>query len=103
MNFFNQFGAYLLLLQKTFSKPEKRRIYWMRFITESNAIGVESLGIVTIISIFVGAVTTVNTAYQIVSGLISKTIIGSIVSDTNILEFSPTVTCLVLAGKVGSN
>jgi phospholipid/cholesterol/gamma-HCH transport system permease protein len=103
MKIFNNFGAYILLLRKTFSKPEKRTIYWRRFVFEANAIGVESLGIVSIISIFVGAVTTVNTSYQIVSALVSKSIIGSIVSDSSILEFSPTITSLVLAGKVGSN
>ena len=96
-------GAYVLLLKDTFSKPEKASIYWKRFIFECNAIGVQSLGIVAIIAVFTGAVTTINTAYQIVSGLVSKSIIGAIVSDTNILEFSPTITCLVLAGKVGSN
>ena len=93
----------MILLGNTFSKPEKASIYWKRFIFECNAIGVQSLGIVAIIAVFTGAVTTINTAYQIVSGLVSKSIIGAIVSDTNILEFSPTITCLVLAGKVGSN
>jgi phospholipid/cholesterol/gamma-HCH transport system permease protein len=96
-------GAYVLLLRNTFTKPEKARIYWKRFIFEANAIGVESLGIVAIISLFTGGVTTINTAYQIVSALVKPSIIGAIVSDTNILEFSPTITCLVLAGKVGSN
>jgi phospholipid/cholesterol/gamma-HCH transport system permease protein len=67
------------------------------------SIGINSMGIVVIISVFMGAVTTVQTAYQLVSGLVSKTIIGAIVSDSSILELGPTITSLVLAGKVGSS
>jgi len=103
MKFFFPFGQYILLLRNVFSKAEQRKIYIRRIFDESNAIGVESLGIVAVISIFVGAVTTINTAYQLVSNLIQDSVIGSIVSDSSILELSPTITCLVLAGKVGSN
>ena len=66
-------------------------------------IGVGSLGIVAIISVFLGAVTTVQTAYQLFSSLIPRSIIGSIVSDSTILELAPTITSLVLAGKIGSS
>ena len=103
MRFFYYFGQYLMLLRNTFSKPEQRRIYIRRIFEEANALGVQSLGIVTIISLFVGAVTTINTAYQLVSGLIADTVIGSVVSDSTILELAPTITSLVLAGKIGSN
>lgn len=68
-----------------------------------NSIGVGSLGIVVIISVFVGAVTAVQTAYQLVSGLVPKSVIGTIVSDSTILELAPTITSLVLAGKIGSS
>jgi phospholipid/cholesterol/gamma-HCH transport system permease protein len=68
-----------------------------------NSIGVGSFGIVSLISVFTGAVSTVHIGYQLVSGLVPDYIIGRIVRDSNILEFSPTVTCLVLAGKVGSS
>jgi phospholipid/cholesterol/gamma-HCH transport system permease protein len=103
MRFFFYFGEYLMLLRNTFSKPEQRRIYIRRIFDEANGLGVQSLGIVTIISLFVGAVTTVNTAYQLVSALISDSVIGSVVSDSTILELAPTITSLVLAGKIGSN
>lgn len=86
-----------------FSKPEGFRIYVKRTFVEMSAIGVHSLPIVAVISVFSGAVTTVQTAYQLVTGLVSKTIIGSIVSDSVILELAPTITCLVLAGKIGSS
>ncbi|MGZ5242413.1 MAG: MlaE family ABC transporter permease [Bacteroidia bacterium] len=103
MRFFFSFGAYLVLLRNTFSKPEQRRIYLKRIFEESNNLGVSSLGIVAIVSTFIGAVTTVNTAYQLVSAFIDDTVIGSVVSDSSILELSPTITSLVLAGKIGSN
>jgi phospholipid/cholesterol/gamma-HCH transport system permease protein len=91
------------MLQKTFSKPEQRNIYFRRIFDESQAIGVESLGIVAIVSVFIGAVTTINTSYQLVSPWIPDSVIGQIVSDSTILELSPTIASLVLAGKIGSN
>jgi phospholipid/cholesterol/gamma-HCH transport system permease protein len=86
-----------------FAKPEKFRIYVKRVFLEMYNIGVGSLPIVAIISIFIGAVTTVQTSYQLISGWISKTVIGMIVSDSMMLELAPTITSLVLAGKVGSH
>lgn len=68
-----------------------------------NSIGIGSLPIVAIISIFIGAVTTVQTAYQLVSPIIPLSVIGQIVSDSSVLELSPTIMSLVLAGKVGSH
>jgi phospholipid/cholesterol/gamma-HCH transport system permease protein len=103
MKFFFYFGEYLMLLRNTFTKLGQRKIYLMRIFEEADKLGVESLGIVTIVAIFVGAVTTVNTAYQLVSGLVPVSVIGSVVSDSTILELAPTITSLVLAGKIGSN
>jgi len=103
MRFFFFFGEYLLMLRNTFSKPEQRAIYMRRIFDESQAIGVESLGIVAIVSVFIGAVTTINTSYQLVSSWIPDSVIGQIVSDSTILELSPTIASLVLAGKIGSN
>lgn len=85
------------------AKPEKGRVYVKRVFLEMYNIGVGSLPIVAIISIFIGAVTTVQTSYQLISGWISKTVIGMIVSDSMMLELAPTITSLVLAGKVGSH
>jgi len=103
MKFFFYFGEYLVLLGNTFSKPEQGKIYFRRIVDEAQAIGVESLGIVAIISVFIGAVTTINAAYQLVSSWLPDTVIGEVVSESTILELSPTITCLVLAGKIGSN
>ena len=103
MRIFYHFGRYLLLLRRLFRAWENPRIYWREIVRQMWSIGITSLGIVAIISFFMGAVTTVQTAYQLVAGFIPKTIIGSIVSDSSMLELAPTITSLVLAGKVGSS
>lgn len=101
--FFTYFGQYLLLLKSVFRRPEKWRIYWKEIIHEMNEIGVGSLGLIAIISTFVGAVMTMQIAFQLVSDLIPTSVIGQINRDSSILELSPTITALVLAGKVGSS
>lgn len=85
-----------------FSRPENAKLYWKEFMHQCSDIGIGSLGIVSIISVFMGAVSAVQTAYQLVSPLISKSTIAQIVRDTVILEFAPTLVCIVLAGVVGS-
>jgi phospholipid/cholesterol/gamma-HCH transport system permease protein len=77
-------------------------MYWKEFIHQCSEIGIGSLGIVAIISIFMGAVSTVQTAYQLVTPFIPLSTIAQIVRDTVILEFAPTLVCIVLAGVVGS-
>ncbi len=68
-----------------------------------NIIGIESLGIVILISVFMGMVMTIEIAFQLVSAWVPATAIGEIISDTSFLELSPVITALVLAGRVGSN
>jgi len=85
-----------------FSKPENAKVYWKEFMHQCNDIGVGSLGIVSIISVFMGAVSAVQTAYQLTSPLIPASTIAQIVRDTVILEFAPTLVSIVLAGVVGS-
>lgn len=101
--FFTHFGKYLILLKKVFKKPEKWSIYWKEIFLNMNNIGVGSLGLIGIISTFIGAVMTMQIAFQLVSDLIPSSIIGQINRDSSILELSPTITALVLAGKVGSS
>ena len=100
---FYTLGKYILLLKAVFRRPEKWNIYRREIFHEMTSIGVGSVGIIAIISIFLGMVTTVQTAFQLVSDLIPKSIIGSIVRDSTILELSPTISAIVLAGKVGSS
>jgi phospholipid/cholesterol/gamma-HCH transport system permease protein len=102
MTIFSEIGRYLLMIKGMFSKPENARMYWKEFIHQCSEIGIGSLGIVAIISIFMGAVSTVQTAYQLVSPFIPLTVIAQVVRDTVILEFAPTLVCIVLAGVVGS-
>ena len=102
MNFFTHFGRYLLMLKGMFSKPENAKLYWKEFMHQCSEIGLGSLGIVTIISVFMGAVSAVQTSYQLVSPLIPQSTIAQIVRDTVILEFAPTLVCIVLAGVIGS-
>ncbi|MFZ4058975.1 MAG: MlaE family ABC transporter permease [Ferruginibacter sp.] len=102
MTVFTHFGRYLLMIKGMFSKPENHKMYWKEFMHQCNDIGIRSLGIVSIISVFIGAVSAVQTAYQLVSPIIPKTTIAQIVRDTVILEFAPTLVCIVLAGVIGS-
>jgi phospholipid/cholesterol/gamma-HCH transport system permease protein len=102
MSFFTDFGRYLLMLKGMFSKPENAKMYWKEFMHQCSEIGIRSLGIVILISIFMGAVSTLQTAYQLISPIIPPSTIAQIVRDTVILEFSPTLVCIVLAGVVGS-
>lgn len=102
MKFFTHFGRYLLLIKGMFSRPENAKVYWKEFMHQCSDIGVGSLGIVSIISVFMGAVSAVQTAYQLTSPLIPASTIAQIVRDTVILEFAPTLVSIVLAGVVGS-
>lgn len=90
------------MIKGMFSKPENHRLYWKELMHQCNEIGIRSVGIVVIISVFLGAVTTVQTAYQLITPLIPKTVIAVIVRDNIILELAPTLICVVLAGVVGS-
>src|SRR6476660_546113 len=102
MDFLTNFGRYLLMIKGMFSKPENGKMYWKEFMHQCSEIGIGSLGIVVIISIFMGAVSALQTAYQITTPFIPKETIAQIVRDTVILEFAPTLVCIVLAGVIGS-
>jgi phospholipid/cholesterol/gamma-HCH transport system permease protein len=102
MNLFSEIGRYLLMLKSMFSKPENWKMYWKEFMHQCAEIGIGSLGIVVIISFFMGAVSTVQTAYQLTSPFIPKYTIAQVVRDTVILEFAPTLVSIVLAGVIGS-
>src|SRR5574338_825893 len=102
MNFFNHFGRYLLMIKGMFTRPENWKMYWKELMHQCSDIGIGSLGIVVVVALFIGAVSTLQTAYQLVSNLIPKSTIAQIVRDTVILEFAPTISCIVLAGVVGS-
>lgn len=103
LRIFFHIGQYWLLLRQVFRKPEKTNIFWRRFFAEIDAIGIGSLGIVAIISIFMGAVITIQSAFGFESPWIPLYAVGVAARDSIILEFSPTIVSLILAGKVGSS
>lgn len=103
LKFLHHFGKFLLWLRQVFSMPENFRMYWVEITRQMNEIGIGSLIIVFLISIFMGAVMAVQISYQLGGQLIPRYYVGYLVRDITILEMAPTITCLVLAGKVGSN
>lgn len=96
-------GRYCLLMGKVFSRPEKASIYRRRIVFEMEALGMNSIGLTAIISMFIGAVITLQMSINLESPFIPKYLIGYATRETLILEFSSTVVALILAGKVGSN
>jgi phospholipid/cholesterol/gamma-HCH transport system permease protein len=102
MAFIEHLGRYVITMKGMFARPENPKMYWKEFMHQCVEIGIGSLPIVLIISVFLGAVMTVQTAYQLVSNLIPKATIAVVVRDSMLLELSPTVICVVLAGVVGS-
>ncbi len=100
--FLEHLGKYSLMLKDSIGKPENFRVYWDEFMAQCNDIGIRSLPIVCIVSLFLGMVLTVQTAYQLISPIIPRPVIAGIIRDSMILELSPTVICIILAGVVGS-
>lgn len=100
---FFHFGRYLAWLAKAFTKPEKHRIYYKETLRQIDEMGIGSLKIVMLISVFIGAVTAVQLSYQFGDGLIPTYYIGYAHRDMVIIALAPTITCLVLAGKIGSS
>lgn len=103
MKFIYNIGRYTSLMFKVFQKPEKQKIYLKQIVVEMDKLGINSLGIVIIISFFLGAVITMQTAYNLESPLIPVYLVGLSTRDSMLLEFSSTIVGLILAGKVGSN
>ena len=103
MKFLQQLGRYLLMLRVVFTKPDSWRFYFQRSLTEIELIGINSLPIVALMSTFMGAVIALQTASSMESPLLPDYTVGFITQSSTILEFSPTIISLILAGKVGSN
>ncbi len=90
-------------MRQVFSRPENVSMYWKEMMRQMNEIGIGSLIIVMLISAFMGAVMSVQISYQLGGQLVPRYYIGYLIRDITIIELAPTITCLVLAGKVGSN
>jgi phospholipid/cholesterol/gamma-HCH transport system permease protein len=103
MKLIKELGRYWLFIGSIFRRPEKYSVYRSRVVDELISIGNTSLGIVTLISIFIGAMITIQTVYNLVNPLVPLYVVGVVVRDSMIIEFSPTIIMLVIAGKVGSS
>lgn len=103
MGVFYHIGQYFILMGRVFKKPERGSIYRHQVILEIEKLGIHSIGIVSIISVFMGGIITLQLTYNMVSPLMPSYIIGLGNRDTLILEFSSTILSLMLAGKIGSN
>jgi len=103
MQFLSNIGTYFILLKRTFSRPEKFQVIYRQTMREIEKVGINSFPIVVIISLFVGAVITIQTNYNIENPLLPTYLIGITVRDSLLLEFSSTMVALILAGKVGSS
>jgi phospholipid/cholesterol/gamma-HCH transport system permease protein len=103
MNFISDIGRYTKFMLTVLKPPQKWRVSVNQLVRELNDIGVDSIGIVSLMSVFMGAVITLQTAANIDSPLIPAYTIGFTTRQSIILEFSPTIIALILAGKVGSS
>ncbi len=103
MGFFFNVGQYFMMLKRVFARPERYRIYLRQFFYEIDNLGVNSVGIVIIISVFIGGIMTIQFAYALMNPLYPTYLIGLATRDTLLLEFSSTMLALIMAGKMGSN
>jgi len=103
MKVISNIGKYLLMMRVVFSRPEKFKLFRNRVFNEMEVIGINSIPIVALMSTFMGAVIALQTASNISSPLLPDYTVGFITQSSTILEFSPTIISLILAGKVGSN
>ena len=96
-------GRYFILMRKVFTKPDRRSIFFKQFFTDVEKLVIDSIPIVAIISLFIGAVIVIQTASNIESPFIPKMYVGYMAQKSLVLEFCSTMIALILAGKVGSN
>ena len=97
------FGRYLMLMGRTFSRPERMRMFLKQYVKEMAQLGVDSIGIVLLISFFIGAVICIQMKLNIQSPWMPRWVSGYTTREIMLLEFSSSIMCLILAGKVGSN
>jgi len=97
------FGKFLILMGRTFSVPERFRMFWKQYVKEMAQLGVNSIGIVLLISFFIGAVICIQMKLNIQSPWMPRWVSGYTTREIMLLEFSSSIMCLILAGKVGSN
>lgn len=97
------FGKYLILMGRAFSRPERMRMFLKQYVKEMSQFGIDSIGIVLLISFFIGAVICIQMKVNIQSPWMPHWVAGYATREIMLLEFSSSIMCLILAGKVGSN
>ena len=100
---FEDIGRYVMLMRRVFTHPERFSVYYRRTIFEMEALGINSIALTAIISLFIGAVMALQMAITLESAFIPQFMIGYSTREVMVLEFSYPVVALILAGKVGSN
>ena len=103
LNSIATFGKYCMFMKRVFAIPDRWRVYLKRTVAEISKLGVDSIPLVIIISLFIGAVITIQMQLNIMTPLIPSYSVGLATRDIVLLEFSSSILCLILAGKVGSN
>ena len=103
LKFLVTFGRYLILMGRSFARPERMRMFMKRYIKEMSQLGIDSIGIVLLISFFIGAVICIQMKLNIQSPWMPRWVSGYTTREIMLLEFSSSIMCLILAGKVGSN
>lgn len=103
LKYLNILGRYLILMGRSFSRPERLRMFFKQYIKDMSALGVDSIGIVLLISFFIGAVICIQMKLNIQSPWMPRWVSGYTTREIMLLEFSSSIMCLILAGKVGSN
>lgn len=96
-------GRYVMLMGRTFARPERMYMFFRQYRAEMSKLGVDSIGIVLLISFFIGAVITIQIKLNIESPWMPRWTVGYVTREIMLLEFSSSIMCLILAGKVGSN
>ena len=96
-------GRYTLLMKRALARPERFRMFFKQYVKEMAQLGVDSIGIVLLISFFIGAVICIQMKLNIQSPWMPRWVSGYTTREIMLLEFSSSIMCLILAGKVGSN
>ena len=102
MNFFHNIGLYIIMLQKMFHKPTKWKVMKELILKDTEDTVVNSLGIISFVSFFIGGVITIQLALSMTGSFYPDYLVGFATRETIILEFAPTIISIIMAGKVGS-
>ena len=97
------FGSYLILMGRVLSRPQRWNVFFRQTLRETYQLGVNSIPIVLLISFFIGAVICIQMKLNVESPWMPKFVVGYATREILLLEFSSSIMCLILAGKVGSN